>query len=278
MTQITNSPLSKFKRAPKLYIDLPSKGLFWPKDVLEKAEEIPVYSMTANDEIHSRTPDALYTGQAVKSIIENCIPSIKDAWFIPAIDIDHILANIRLASYGDTITLENECQKCGEKNQYAVELQNVIDHLNSQVYQNEIQIEGFTIRIRPLTYKELTDVQKETIGLQRQIVQNFNDDPKSEKQEALNAIYKRINDIQLESVCSIVTEIITPDGDTETNPVFIKSFLLEGDKEIFNAIRNLQETNVKNWRMPHYQATCEACEEQNEIAINLDYSNFFVHR
>ena len=74
------SPLQKYKRQPKLFIDLPSKGAWYSPQVAEKFEELEVYSMSASDEIAVKTPDALITGNAVVNIIQNCIPEIKNAW------------------------------------------------------------------------------------------------------------------------------------------------------------------------------------------------------
>ena len=50
--------------------------------------ELPVYPMTAIDEITYRTPDALFNGQAVVNVIHSCVPNIKNAWEIPGTDLD----------------------------------------------------------------------------------------------------------------------------------------------------------------------------------------------
>ena len=64
MTEIKPNPLMKHFRQPKLYIDLPSKGLFYPQGTLELTEDgkVAVYAMTAKDEIMIKTPDALLNG------------------------------------------------------------------------------------------------------------------------------------------------------------------------------------------------------------------------
>lgn len=269
------SPLQKYKRAPKLYVDLPSKGNWYPRGCLDKAEEVEIYSMTANDELAVRTPDALFTGQAVKKLIENCIPSIHDAWMIPSIDIDYILAAIRIASYGDVMTVSMDCAKCGEKNDYGIELQKIMDHSSSQEFQYELRVDDFVIRIRPFTYKELTEIQKRTIILQRQIVQNID---KEVDDEHLSKVYQEINQIATDAVCSIVTEIITPEGESEKQPIFIKEFLTTGDNRIFNEVKALQENNVSKLKIPDMNVVCGHCEKESTVKIDLDYSNFFVRR
>ena len=47
-----NNPLQKYYRQPKIYLDLPSKGNFYPKGAIEgDPSKLPVFGMTAMDEI-----------------------------------------------------------------------------------------------------------------------------------------------------------------------------------------------------------------------------------
>ena len=94
-------------RQPKIYIKLPSNGEFWPQGSIQPTEtgEYPVYSMTAQDELRLKIPDALMNGQAMVDVIENCIPNIKNAWVMHNIDMDIILIAIRIATYGEKMKL-----------------------------------------------------------------------------------------------------------------------------------------------------------------------------
>ena len=58
INQQGSNPLQKYFRQPKLYITLPSKGKFYPGGVFESTEsgELPVFSMTAKDELTFKTP------------------------------------------------------------------------------------------------------------------------------------------------------------------------------------------------------------------------------
>ena len=68
------NPLSKQFRRPSLYFKLPSGGKFYQPGAIDLPDnkELPVYPMTAIDEITSKTPDALYNGTAVVDIIKSC--------------------------------------------------------------------------------------------------------------------------------------------------------------------------------------------------------------
>ena len=76
MSQSVN-PLKQFFRQPAIYMRLPSQGEYWPEGsiALPENKELPVYPMTAIDEITYRTPDALFNGQAVVNVIKSCVPA-----------------------------------------------------------------------------------------------------------------------------------------------------------------------------------------------------------
>ena len=64
---MSNNPLTQYFRQPAIYVKLPSNGQHYPEAALNMPanNELPVYPMTAIDEITYRTPDALFNGNAV---------------------------------------------------------------------------------------------------------------------------------------------------------------------------------------------------------------------
>ena len=130
MTQSVN-PLKQYFRQPAIYLRLPTGGKYWPPGSIELTHngEFPVYPMTAIDEITYRTPDALFNGQAVSTVIQSCIPNVKDAWLAPTADINSMLVAIRLASYGHELEINSTCPSCNNSEDYAVDLRNVLDQL-----------------------------------------------------------------------------------------------------------------------------------------------------
>ena len=271
------SPLQKYQRQPKLYIDLPSQGVWYNENVVTKYKDLEVYSMTANDEISIKTPDALFSGMTVKTIIENCVPSIKDAWHINSIDLDYILAAIRLASYGDSITIEKKCTKCDNEDQYAIPVQPMLDHLQNTKPIFDIEVEGFKIHIRPLTYKEIVENNQSNMHVSRslrQVLKSFaDDDPK--QGEHVEKMYDELNQRTKEVVCRVITMITTPDGDNEQNQQFIRDFILNGEPAFYNTI---QERFIKNndlLTLPPTKVECSECGAESDVKTELDYSNFF---
>jgi hypothetical protein len=274
--ETNQSPLQKYRRQPKLYIDLPSKGQWYKKGALEKTEELEVYSMTANDEILTKTPDALLNGNATVSIIQNCIPSIKDAWSVTNRDLDYILTAIRIASYGDSLTISHKCSKCENEDSFALPLQRLLDHLGSIAPIYELKVKDFIFRLRPINYREVVDNQVTSTQVRRaayEVTDTIKD--AEERTKVLNNLYEQINEQTKNLICSICTEIITPEGDSEQNPVFIKDFILNSEGDFFDAIQKLYTENNKKMIVPETEVECSECNHKDKVKPNLDYSNFF---
>jgi hypothetical protein len=134
MTNQTRSvlnPLTSFMRQPKIYIRLPSQGLYWPDDslLMPPNDELPVFSMTTKDELVFKTPDALMNGQAVVDVIQSCIPNIKNAWATPNLDLDVLLIAIRIATYGEIMTITHSVPGINEKIDTDIDLRFLIDNI-----------------------------------------------------------------------------------------------------------------------------------------------------
>lgn len=271
------SPLAKYSRQPKLYISLPSGGNWYGKDNLTKTDEIEVYSMTANDEIALKTPDGLITGNSVVSVIKNCIPAIKDPWMIPMIDFDYILASIRLASYGENISTSGSCPSCKNIDQFEISVQSILDHVERAKFQSNVPINDFTIRIRPLYYKETSEINKVSTTVQRAITQQIpNMDDEDEKQKHIESLYAMINESTLNATIAGITEIVTPDGETETNQITIREFIKNTDPIFYNRIQDAYKNNTKQMEVPLSLVACSECEKEYHVSASLDQSNFFV--
>ena len=112
----TPNPLSGYFRSPKLYVKLPTGGKFYTKDVVEypDAGELPVFPMTAKDEIIMKNPDALLNGEAVTQLITSCVPNVKDVRKMISNDVDVLLVAIQGATNGDDIEVNAQCPTCQE--------------------------------------------------------------------------------------------------------------------------------------------------------------------
>ena len=137
----TANPLKQFFRQPAIYLRLPSEGRHWPNGSLNMPDnkELPVFPMTAIDEITYRTPDAVFNGQAVVNVIQSCVPNIKDAWVVPGVDLNAVLIGIRIASYGHEMEINTKCPNCGHESEFSVDLRMVLDQIKEPDYNKTIR-------------------------------------------------------------------------------------------------------------------------------------------
>ena len=152
----SSNPLAQYFRQPAIYLRLPSGGAFYPKGTLELTPngELPVYPMTALDEITYRTPDALFNGQAVINVIQSCVPNIKNAWAMPSVDLNAVLTSIRIASYGHELGIDSACPACSEENEYEVDLRLLLDDIKPQDFSSPLTFGDLTVVFKPMSYEE----------------------------------------------------------------------------------------------------------------------------
>ena len=284
--KVNQNPLSGFMRQPKIYIKLPSGGEFWPAGSLNKTEngEYPVYSMTAKDELMLKVPDALMNGQAVTSVIEHCVPNIKNAWHVPNIDLDVILIAIRIATYGEIMTVP---VVVGEDTdlEYSLNLNLLMDTLMGQIkWETAIPVSpDLTVHIRPINYKQMTESALKTFETQRIFdavnSQNLSD---AEKSKVFNESFDKLNQITIGIVNNSVFAIESSAGTTD-NPAHIQEFMENTDKEIFDTVKKQIETQRENNSIKplKIQTTDEMREagvtsDEIEIPLVFDASYFFA--
>ncbi len=284
MTMTSNNPLSKHFRQPKLYIQLPSKGRFYPAGSLEMTDtgEFPVYAMTAKDELTFKTPDALLNGQSTVNVIQSCMPNIKNAWNVPSIDIDAILIAIRIATYGEKMDITTTVPVIEEERSYVADLRVLLDQIMMSEYENVFSYNEFTFEIAPMNYKKFTEVALKTFEEQRLFrVINDNNISDVEKLEKFNESFNRITDLNISQIFNSVKSIKV-DEETVTNPQYIREFLENADKNIYKAIithldSQRNKFTIKPIKVKLMSEDIErGAPETIEIPITFDQSNFFA--
>ena len=284
MENVSQNPLHKFFRQPKIYIRLPSSGNFYAPGSLEKTEsgDYPVYSMTAKDEIVMKTPDALLNGQATVDVIQSCMPNIKNAWAIPSIDIDAILVAIRIATYGEMLDITAIVPGLNEERTYETDLRLVMDRLLNATFDPVCVVdESLELRIRPLSYAEFTKNSIRSTEEQR-IIQIVNDEnlDNDDKLSRFAESFRKLTDITIGMVSKGIDTVITPDG-TVSNPEHIQEFIDNADKEVLKKVIEHLDTQKKKFNIEPFKVyslpeEIEAgAPEVFEVPITLDSSNFF---
>ena len=277
MTQTAN-PLKQFFRQPAIYLSLPSGGRHWPATALIMPEnrELPVYPMTAIDEITYRTPDALFNGQAVINVIHSCVPSIKNAWEIPGLDLNAVLIAIRIASYGHEMEIATKCPKCETESDFGVDLRMVLDSIREPDYDTPIQYGDLEITLMPVSYRSQSQVGLKQYEQQRSVQQIQNDPNMSdeEKIKRLNETMHLITELTIETLKYSIASIRTPDA-LVTEIDFIRDFLVNCDRKLYTEIRDRVIELRNSSDVKPFAVECPNCGHVHEQTLTLDQAAFF---
>jgi hypothetical protein len=277
----SENPLSKYFRQPQLYFKLPSEGRWYPADALEMpvTKELPVYAMTARDELTLKTPDALLNGQATVDVIQSCIPNIKNAWNIPTVDLDAILIAIRQATFGNQMDFVSVCPHCNHKNDNALDLGFLSSKIQCPDFNETIKIEGLEIFLKPHTYEQLNKSNLENFEQQR-ILAVVADATLSEsdKISKFNAMFKNLLDLTVAQVAKSVAGIKTDDGVLVEDQTYIDDFFKNCNRTIWDAVKLRLEVLAKQNKLSEVDLVCESdeCNKPYASPILFEMSNFFV--
>lgn len=280
-----NNPLVGYMRQPKIYITLPSQGQYWTPGSIDIPEsgQLPVYSMTAKDELMFKTPDALMNGQAVVDVIQSCIPNIRNAWACPSIDLDMILVAMRIATYGETMTIGYRIPNTTEEGECEIGLHSFIDQLSQVQWIEQVPLENdLIVFIKPLTYKHMTSISQKSFETNK-IIQIADDNTltDAEKTKLITDSFKTLTDLTTDMLVSSIFKIKTPNGDV-TEHRFIREFIENADKSVVDTIqKHINELKAQNDLKPVVIGTTPeqqelGAPEQFEVPVSFDQSNFFA--
>jgi hypothetical protein len=271
------NPLQKYFRQPKIFISLPSKGIYNLPGVIQgDVSNLPVYGMTGMDEIIMKTPDALLTGDSVVKVIESCCPAIKDAWQLSNLDTDLVLSAIRVATFGNQMGVTNTCSECNHENTYDVEIGKIIDHFSKCVYENKVVVDNLIIKLQPLTYKQVSEFALKNYEMQKTLQKSMELPDELDRQKVVGDLYKQLGTLRNEIFATGIDAIDTPDG-AVSERVFIIDWLNNADKSTFDSIKAVIDRNTDAWKSPTMTVACEECGAENLIRVEMDQSNFFAN-
>ena len=276
MNQSAN-PLKQFFRQPAIYLRLPSGGEFWPDGSLDMSsnQELPVFPMTAIDEITYRTPDALYNGQAVVSVIQSCIPAIRDAWKMPTTDLNAALVAIRIASYGHEMEMTTTCPSCNTDSEYGLDLRQILDKLKTGDFHKTLEHGDLVISFHPMNYHAQNISNQQQFEQQKTIqaiqLSDLSDD---EKIVEFNKTLGKITELTIDALKWSIASIRTPQA-LVTEIEYIHEFVANCDRKLFNrlkdhiiALRQVSDIEPLNIECPH-------CQHKYQQQLTLDQTSFF---
>jgi len=272
---MSENPLKQYFRRPAIYLKLPSNGVGYAPGVIEIPEsgDLPIYPMTAIDEITARTPDALYNGTAVIEIIKSCAPNIKQPWSIFSTDLDAVLIGIKAASSGTELEMESDCPKCKESGKYGVNLAGMLSQLKSGDYSVELNVNDLYFKFRPLCFKEMNEINLRQFDIQKSLsfTETDSDEVKVKKnQDALRII----TELTIDVLSKTIEYVKTPIGIVR-EPEFILDFLRNCDRLTYNKVRDYTTDLKEKTEMPPLDIVCVNCQHPYSTKFTLNVTDFF---
>lgn len=277
--------LSAYFRKEELKVSLPSKGAFYPPGSLEmdSNSEVGIFPMTALDELTLKTPDGLLSGESTYKVIKSCVPSIKDPWSMPSIDVDSVLIGIRIASYGENMKVTSIVPITKTRQDHQINLITLLDSRKELQIDTKVMLgNGVTIAVKPSNYREMQSIRRETFEKQRlsKTITDSDMDPEAKEKE-FNKIFEKLTMLNVQTLTDNIDAIITPDGtfsDIGSKQEFVNNVQLQH----VNLIRKkVDEINVIG-SLPKYTVQSpeedvkKGAPESYEVPVMLDNSDFFV--
>jgi len=277
---MSESKLSKYYRAPKLYVRVPSQGAFNPDIEQSMSDELAVMAMTGRDETMLQNPDALLNGEAITSTIKSCVPGIKDPKDLPITDIDTLLIAIKIASNGEEHEISAKCPKCKTDSRGTINLRNILP--TAKLLESEYPIKldtGVTVYIKTYTYAMQTEAALAAFD-ETKTLQNLTREKSinSESMAVYNKSFRRMADMSVNLLARSVVKVTTPDGDEISDQNEIYAFVQNIDSHSAKAIdKTLSKINSLDIDK-RIEMTCEKEDCKNTWTTDVEFNaaDFFV--
>lgn len=260
----TVNPLTQKIRMPGSTIRLPSNGLFYNNEELSSNisnGEIQIYPMTAMDDIIIKSPDKMLSGNAITEVFSRCAPEVLKPLDLLTKDIDYILVNLRLITYGNTFeAIYNHGCNESKDHTYMIDTAKFISDsvpIDPTTFEktftkviNTIE-QGQKVTFQPMRFKHIVEM-----------MQALNDDEKDA--DYTNAsIFK--------ALLSVIRDV---DGHSDRNNIleWLSQLNVKQVTELTDHV-----DSINNWGCS-FDSTekCKDCGEEIVITIPLNPISFFI--
>jgi hypothetical protein len=279
MSNPASNPLFKHFRQPAIYLKLPSGGQYYAEGSIDfpVTGEIPVYPMTVKDELTLKTPDALLNGQGMVDIIQSCCPNIKNAWQVPAVDVDPLFIAIRIASYGHAMDINTECPHCKHGNEHALDLRVILADAKRADFTKPAFINNLKFQFKPQLYKDINDVNLINFEEQRLIDGIINNPDLTDEQKGamFKESFERLKTMNINTLVVSIESITTEDEVVVTDPKMIAEFIENSSREVYTELKDRITKLIGNNKLQPITLQCEECTKEYTNNLEFDQSNFF---
>ena len=264
---------------PGTRVRLPSRAKFYKNGELVPEclsdGEITLYPMTTQDDIIMRHPDSLLQGTAVELVIKRCCPDILIPEALFGGDVEYILTQLRLISYGDTIQVTSRCPNFkpteevlyGEEYEYRLSINDFIrggkeiDDTGLDIYTLTLS-SGIVVNLKPITYKDTIKSFQDEVTLQTTFAADSSNTEKYLSEQ---------NKIVLNSVAMHIDDV---DGETNRDIIYKWLEMLP----VNDTLKIIKKYSKINNFGPNFKKTikCKGCHEKHDISYLINPVNFFM--
>ncbi|CAB4123116.1 hypothetical protein UFOVP29_275 [uncultured Caudovirales phage] len=283
---MTSNPLQSYFRQATTYILLPSQGKWYqPQDVtLTASNEISIMAMTARDDVLLNTPDAMLNGEALKKVIQNCVPDVHNVNALLMPDLEAIFVGMKLASNNGSIEINKVCPSCGAECNFDLQCQSVLDGQVMIDLDDSVVYIDQTLRVHVKPY----NFQQRSIFIQREfeeekILRSFdasNPNPNEfTRAEVMAEAVDRISLLTYRLVAGSITSVeILSTGEHVSDPNNIAEWLMnitsQQAEKVMQAVDDLNKCGPQK-QLP---IQCAACQFEWKDGVNYDPISFFAKR
>lgn len=274
-----SNPLVAAYRKPAVYIALPSEGKYYKnKPKLSVDNELAIFAMTARDELVTKTPDALFNGEATVNLINSCCPDIDDPNEMPVNDLMAVMIGIRIASYGASLDVDAQCPKCDHHNQLGVDSNAILASIKPNETPETVELNnGFRVKCKPYTLRDRTMLQVQNIK-QKKLIESLGDAKLTdeEREAKFGKTFVELADLTVSLIANSISSVKIPEGDTIDDRDLVLEWLGTITKKDYDKIKSTVEGLSNSGIETKFNAACQNCNHTWQTTVDLDFANFFA--
>jgi hypothetical protein len=171
------------------------------------------------------------------------------------------------------------CPHCNTKNEKAIDISVMMEKISPGDWSQPIKINELEITIKPQSFQDynknnITNFDEERL---LQVVQNkeLADD---EKTKQFDEIFQKLINTGISTVSKSIASIKTQDGTVVSDSGFIREFLDNCDKSVWNSIKNYLDVIRDNNDYNKLRLSCvnEECKKDFVTPFVFEQTNFFA--
>jgi len=246
------------QKFPTEVIDLPSKGLIYPKDNPLASGTIELKYMTAKEEDILTSQNLIQKGIVIDKLLESLIVSEIDYNDLYIGDKNAIMMAARILGYGANYDVGITCPHCGEKTEVSIDLQKLPEkEFDESLFSNSNEfIYELPFSKRMLTFKLLTHRDEKKIEEELRFIKKISRE-----------------DAKADFTTRMKYMILAVDGDREQKTVrnFVENDFLSKDSLEFRKHIKEMSPDIDM----SYPFTCDSCGRTTTTSVPMTVQFFW---